>query len=706
MNRPMPILATEPPHDVAEPSLAMFRSSDLSAIWGNGAAVNSLLAITLECGRIAAAPDVRLDHLTQLVGGDGSDIRRTCRIEFEGLTYWSPRYSPAEVCIERPIESFGEARGRVTIGYPGLTKTLAEGTAERAWAEVAAALVAQALSLKARSNVREETDGRAKRDREAMARAERLLNIGFWEFDPATSAFTWYPEARRLLGIEIENALRRRQKNPIIARLQDRIRRANGTEAFVHTFRIFSDGGTEQHFEALGEVRSPDNGSSFGFIRKVYGPANDFAGSPDEDLLTELPSRRTLGIRLSDSVLKRGTTGALVFLDVNRFGDMNTVRGPDFGDAFLRAFAKRLREAAPRDFAARIGNNEFALLLEDIPEEQAANRACAFVGGMRPLRVFGQDVPVELSVGVATFPGDGRGPTELMTNAALALNAAKERGPNSYVRFEPSLREETLRRASLRSEVETGLASGRFVPFYQPKVDVATGEISGFEVLGRWNSPTGLRGPGDFLPALEDSRIAREYFTRQLDRVLADVATWRKDGLKVGRMALNTSPSDYESFDLAGHVLGRLQDARLPASVLGLEITETVILGDNASIKNTLSRLREAGIEIALDDFGTGYASLTHLRLFPIDVVKIDRSFVIDIADDEGSRAIVSAVIDLGHALGLKIVAEGIETPEQVAILRAGSCDEIQGYYYGRPMPPWEVPDFVRSWPTDLTARR
>ncbi len=705
MNRPMAILANERPSDVAELPLAMFRSSEAAAIMGNDSGAKSLLAIASECARLAAATEVRLDRLVELVSVSGAEIRRTCRIEFEGSTSWSPCYAPAEVRVERLIELQGELRGRVTIGYPGLSEPLDEDSGERAWAEVTAALVAQTLSLKARSNVREQSDNRAKHDREAIARAERLLNIGFWEFDPATSAFTWYPEARRLLGIDTTNALKRRRKNPIMARLQERVLRAKATEAFVHSFRISEDNGTEQHFEALGEIRAANDGPSFGFIRKVYGAAED-EGSADEDLLTELPSRRTLGIRLSDVVLQRGATGALVILDVHRFAEVNTIRGPDFGDAFLRAFARRLREAAPGDFAARIGNNEFALLLENVPEEQAANRACGFVGGMRPLKVFGQDVPVELSVGVATFPNDGRGPTELMTNAALALNAAREKGPNSYVRFDPSLREETVRRASLRSEVESGLATGRFIPFYQPKIDVATGTISGFEVLGRWNSPKGMRGPGDFLPALEDSRIAREYFTRQLDRVLTDVSTWRKQGLAVGRMALNTSAAEYATFDLAGHVFGRLKEFGLPASVLGLEVTETVILGDNTSIKNTLSRLRAAGIEIALDDFGTGYASLTHLRMFPIDVVKIDRSFVIDIAEDEGSRAIVSAVIGLGHALGLKIVAEGIEEAEQVAILRAGSCDQIQGYFYGRPMPPWEVPDFVRNWATrDLTDR-
>jgi diguanylate cyclase (GGDEF)-like protein len=697
MNRPMPIGATENQHDVAEP-LARFQSAAPAAVWENGAGTQSLMAIALECARVAAVRDARLDRLTELLSGHAEGTRRTSRIEFEGLTHWSPRYSPAEVRVERIIESYGEPRGRVTIGYPG-REPFEDSDPERAWAEIAATIVAQMLSLKARSNAREDTDNQARRDREAVIRAERLLNMGFWEFDPETSAFTWYPEARRLLGIESVSALKRRQRNPIMSRLQERILRANGTEAFVHTFRTVSEDGTEQHFEALGEVRTVGDGPSFGFIRRIYSPANDFAGSPDEDLLTELPSRRALGITLSDAVLTRGTTGALVFIDVNRFAEVNTLRGPDFGDAFLRAFARRLREATPGSFVARIGNNEFAVIFEDVPEEQAANRACAFVGGMRPLRVFGQEVPIELSVGVTVFPSDARGPTELMTNAALALNAAKEKGTNSYARFSPSLRDETLRRVSLRAEVETGLAAGQFVPFYQPKVDVRTGAISGFEVLGRWNSPTGMRGPGDFIPALEDAKIAREYFNRQLDRVLADVSTWRRQGLKVGRMALNTSSADYANFDLAAHVLRRLKDNKLPPSVLGLEITETVILGDNASIKKTLSRLREAGVEIALDDFGTGYASLTHLRLFPIDVVKIDRSFVIGIAEDEGSRAIVSAVINLGHALGLKIVAEGIETAEQVGILRAGSCDEIQGYFYGRPMPPWEVPDFVRSWP-------
>ena len=266
------------------------------------------------------------------------------------------------------------------------------------------------------------------------------------------------------------------------------------------------------------------------------------------------------------------------------------------------------------------------------------------------------------------------------------------------MRFSPELREHTLRKVTVRAEVKSGLADGQFVPFYQPKIDLRQRSIAGFEVLGRWNSPKGLRGPGDFMAALDDPALAREYFTRQLDKVLADVTEWRADGLEVGRMALNTSSSDYVSFDLASHVLQRLEDSHLPAAVLGLEITETVILSDMRGIERTISRLRNAGIEIALDDFGTGYASLTHLRGLPIDVVKIDRSFIDRVVEDSGDRAIVAGIVSIGRALGLKIVAEGIETAEQADVLREDACDEGQGYFYGRPMPASDVPGFVRSW--------
>jgi EAL domain-containing protein (putative c-di-GMP-specific phosphodiesterase class I) len=282
-----------------------------------------------------------------------------------------------------------------------------------------------------------------------------------------------------------------------------------------------------------------------------------------------------------------------------------------------------------------------------------------------------------------------------MASAALALGAAKARGPNGYVRFAPHLREQAIRDVTVRAEVRSGLAEGQFVPFYQPKIDLRSGEIAGFEVLGRWNSRAGLRGPGDFIPALSDPELAREYFTRQLDQTLADVAGWRAAGLKVGRVALNTSSSDYVSFDLAEHVLRRLSETGLPADVLGLEITETVILSDMRGIERTISQLRNAGVEIALDDFGTGYASLTHLRGLPIDVVKIDKSFIDRIAHDPGDRAIISGIVSIGSALGLKVVAEGIENQEQVNTLRLAACDEGQGYLFGRPMPAHAIPEFL-----------
>ena len=289
-----------------------------------------------------------------------------------------------------------------------------------------------------------------------------------------------------------------------------------------------------------------------------------------------------------------------------------------------------------------------------------------------------------------------------MQNASLALNAAKEKGPNSFIRYTPALRETAVHRVALRAEVRTGLSLGEFVPYYQPKIDLETGKIRGFEVLGRWHQSTNIRQPDYFIPALDDAELSREYYVRLLDKVLADLLSWRSMQVQCGRLAINTSRSEYADFDLAAHTLGRLERAGLPTSLLGIEITEGVILNENdGAAKRALISLQQAGVQIALDDFGTGYASLTHLKSFPIDVIKIDRSFVASLETDAGNRAIVSAVTGLGRDLGLTVVAEGVETPEQAKILKSCACHEIQGYLCGRPIPAGDVAGFIAAWRPD-----
>jgi EAL domain-containing protein (putative c-di-GMP-specific phosphodiesterase class I) len=306
---------------------------------------------------------------------------------------------------------------------------------------------------------------------------------------------------------------------------------------------------------------------------------------------------------------------------------------------------------------------------------------------------------LRLSAGLTTSPADATGGTELLKNADLALYAAKARGRNMLVSYDPRLREESRRRVIVCSEVRDALRGNQIIPFYQPKISLQTGELVGFEALLRWDHPAGIRAPGAMLPAFDVPELSRALCGRMIDRIISDLAFWQERHIQFGRVAFNASTSEFSGFDLVDRVLGQLQARALEPSAIGLEVTETVFLGGASdAIGPTLEQLHAAGVEIALDDFGTGYASLTHLQQYPVDVIKIDRSFINGLLTDSACKAITSVVLGLGRSLGMKVVAEGVETAEQTDCLKAAGCDQVQGYFFARPMPAAAVPDFVGNW--------
>jgi EAL domain-containing protein (putative c-di-GMP-specific phosphodiesterase class I) len=279
------------------------------------------------------------------------------------------------------------------------------------------------------------------------------------------------------------------------------------------------------------------------------------------------------------------------------------------------------------------------------------------------------------------------------------MYAAKAGGRNLLVRYTPEIRRETERKLRVCFDVQKALGTEEFVPYYQPKVSLKTGEIVGFEALLRWHHPEGIRTPGTILPAFDVPELSRAICTRMLDRVISDMSYWEGRGVEFGRVAFNASSFEFVGFDLAGIVLERLAAAKLQPSRIGVEVTETVFLGnESGAIVALLRKLHEAGVEIALDDFGTGFASLTHLQTYPVDVIKIDQSFIRTLLTDSGSQTITSVVLGLGRGLGMKVVAEGVETAEQLLYLQSAGCDQVQGYYFSRPMPFAEVADFIDRW--------
>ena len=310
------------------------------------------------------------------------------------------------------------------------------------------------------------------------------------------------------------------------------------------------------------------------------------------------------------------------------------------------------------------------------------------------------------SIGVTLIPHHSSA-EESLKNVDMAVFVAKNAGRDRYAFYDPVQRERIERRLVVLQTVREALQERRVVPFYQPKIAADTGEVIGFEALMRWHDSTGeIRLPGAVAEAFEDETLAVGIGETMLAQVLGDMRRWSDEGLPFGHVAVNASAAEFARHGFAERILAQLAHHGLPAGCLELEVTETVFLGRGADYVGAVLRVLSAnGIAIALDDFGTGYASLTHLKQFPVDCIKIDRSFVSGIESDPNAAAIVAAVIALGRSLGVRSVAEGVETAGQMHFLRERSCDLVQGFLLGRPMPGSSVRSFVRQWDPTVVDR-
>lgn len=432
---------------------------------------------------------------------------------------------------------------------------------------------------------------------------------------------------------------------------------------------------------------------------------NELRIAAHHDPLTQLPNRLLFAERL-DSALgyarRHAVDVGLVVLDVDRFKTINDGMGHDTGDALLREIAARLKAAAPPlATVARLGGDEFAIILPGLDGDVVETVETLLATVSNPLTHAGRQIEVSLSAGVAIAFEDGNCAEELHKSADLALYAAKRDAPGRVRGFRRDLRDAAERQKQMLSDARTALQADCIVPFYQPKISLRTGEILGFEALLRWHHPRlGLLSPAAIHAAFEDPGVSVQITDRMLDRTIADMRDWRQRGLSFGRIAINGSPEDFRRGDFADRILDRLHRAGLPPSVIELEVTETVFLGQlTANVSTALDTLSAAGVTIALDDFGTGYASLTHLKQFPVNALKIDRSFVsrLSVAENEDA-AIVGAVIGLAKTLGITTVAEGIETPAQATHLIVKGCDMGQGFLFSRPMTAAQVIDAIVDW--------
>ena len=412
------------------------------------------------------------------------------------------------------------------------------------------------------------------------------------------------------------------------------------------------------------------------------------------DPLTGLPNRLLFSERLSQQLGTAETLGpglAVHCVDFDNFKEINDALGHPIGDALLIAMAQRLQRCVRgSDTIARIGGDEFAVIQCDVAQPQDAARLAENLrrAVQEPFLIEEHEIATTITIGISLAPRDGDLPDDLIKNADLALYQAKTEGRGSQRFFRPEMNERAKRRLKLAGDLRRALERREFELHYQPKVDLASRRISGLEALLRWPHPEhGMVPPGEFIPVAEETGLILPVGTFVLKTACRQLRCWLDDGLVPVPVAVNLSAAQFARQDLVGSIQQLLEECRLEPRLLELEITESVLARSASQISTVLDRLRALGVSIALDDFGTGYSSLSYLHRFPIDRIKIDKSFISRICHDQNSRSIVEAILSLAHTLRLKTVAEGIETEEQMIWLVERGCDEVQGFYFEQPSP-------------------
>ena len=413
----------------------------------------------------------------------------------------------------------------------------------------------------------------------------------------------------------------------------------------------------------------------------------------NHDPLTGLPNRLYLNFRLPGMIDQAGrerSALAVCYIDVDNFKNINDSVGHEVGDGFLRALAERLRHIVSKeDLVARISGDEFVVVsIARDPRvfEGVASRITEHL--RQPLSIDGRDFAVSVSMGVSVYPRDGSAAPELLRSADIALYQAKERGRANYQFFATEMNTKVLERMQLEQALRVALAEGQLTVHYQPLVDLRTERIAGLEALARWRHPQfGDVPPAQFIPVAEDAGLIVELGDVVLRQVCSQLAAWSKDGMPVVPVAVNVSAQQLQRINIRDRVLGIAAEYGVAPRLLQIELTESTVMREIDRQIGALEGLRAAGVRISIDDFGTGYSSLSYLKHLPIDHLKIDRSFVRDMAVDSSDAAIVSAIISMARSLKLETIAEGVETAQHALRLASLGCDFAQGYYYSGPLP-------------------
>ncbi|MFA7278551.1 MAG: EAL domain-containing protein [Sterolibacterium sp.] len=523
--------------------------------------------------------------------------------------------------------------------------------------------------------------------------------------NPAFSRITGYSSeevigrnCRFLLGEDRDQmdleALRVALRENTDARALLRNFRKDGTQFWndLHISPVSDDSGKVTHF--IGILNDVTESKRY---------QNELEHQSNHDTLTNLPNRNLMKDRIAQgiaySMRYKQTLMAVAFIGLDNFKFVNDSMGHQAGDQVLKMVSKRLNTCLrSSDTAARLGGDEFVLILFENPDEEESYNSSINAILQRVLREVAQPYQIgtqefflTCSIGYAMVPGDGDNADVLLKNADIAMFSAKEKGRNNIQRYVPALNDRITLRLSLEGDLRKALDNNELFVCYQPQIDLIHRRIVGMEALIRWKHPQrGLISPAQFIPLAEETGLIIPIGLWVLRTACTQAKAWQEAGLPHIKLSVNLSARQFMQKDLATSIRQVLDETGFRAENLELELTESLIMHNAELFISTLRTLKDVGIELAIDDFGTGYSSLSYLKRFPIDRLKIDQSFVRDIVADNDSASISQAIITLGHSLGLRVIAEGVETPEQLDFLHANSCDEIQGYYFSKPLPPDE----------------
>lgn len=558
--------------------------------------------------------------------------------------------------------------------------------------------------------------------------AQNIASLGNWDWDIDKNSVYCSPQMYRIFGFSstepaatYKTFLERVHQDEADS-VRDLVHKAlQAKKPYSIDYRIVLPGGACRNVHEQADVVHDERGnpvSMHGTVQDITERINaeekirflayydGLTGLPNRQLFLEHFNQALFAAQRDDSKV------ALLYLDLDRFKRINDTLGHSAGDKLLKAIsicladsirssdivAKACLPGKPGVTLSRLGGDEFTILLTRLDEEEHAGRVAQRILDLlsQPVRVAGQEVYISGSIGITLFPSDGEDVDVLLRNADVAMYHAKESGRNSFQYFSEQMNQRTMEKLGIETDLKKALERDELLLYYQPQIDLLTGKVAGMEALARWQHPRlGMVPPAMFIPIAEEAGLIIDIGQWVLHEACRQAVQWQQAGFAPLRMGVNISSLQFKQQSLASLVHQVLQKTGFAARYLELELTESAIMQNVSQVNDTLIELKELGVNLSVDDFGTGYSSMSYLKRLPLDTLKIDRSFVMDITTDANDAAIIKAIIALAKSLGLKTIAEGVETAEQLAFLQEQRCDEIQGYFISRPLPGPEIERFL-----------